>query len=312
FAEIPGQFGFNRQWQNIGRVDNKGIEFSINANVVNRNKFSWSTNFNITFNRNKVVSLGDASFLPVRMSAQIADVGRVVVGEPLGTAYGYVFDGIYQLDDFIDPSSGMYELKEGIARRTGISVQPGDFKFRDLNGDGQVDNVNDMQVISNSNPAHFGGWTNNFTYGNFDLSMLFNWSLGNDILNIGKYRLEGYQNSNVSKAYWEGRWTSEKPTDEYPRLNATGRYDNSTYFVEDASFLRLRNVTLGYTLGNDIAERLSLKSMRLYLAAENLITWTKYSGFDPEVTSFLPLLSGVDNISYPRPRIMTFGLNVNL
>lgn len=307
-ADIPGQTGFSKQFQNIGRVDNKGLEIALNSVNIKTKNFSWTSNFNITFNRNKVISLGDASFIAVRINDQIQDVGRVVVGQPIGTAYGLVFDGIYQTDDFTDVAAGV--LKPEVAGRAGVSVRPGDFKFRDLNGDGVVDNSNDRTIISNSNPQHFGGLSNTFTYKNFDLSTQFFWSYGNDILNLGRYRAEGYQGASISQAFFDNRWTETNPSNTYPRFIANGRFDNSSYYVEDGSFLRLRNVTIGYNIPSKLAKNLKINNCRLYLTGENLITWTNYSGFDPEVASNRSLLPGLDGLSYPRSRTFTFGLNV--
>lgn len=307
-ADIPGQTGFSKQFQNIGRVDNQGLELSLNSVNIKTKNFSWTSNFNITFNRNKVVSLGNASFISVRINDQIQDVGRVVVGQPIGTAYGLVFDGIYQTDDFLDVAGGV--LKPEVVRRAGVSVRPGDFKFRDLNGDNVVDNSNDRTIISNSNPQHFGGLSNTFNYKNFDLSTQLFWSYGNDILNLGRYRAEGYQGASISQAFFDNRWTEANPSNTYPRFNANGRFDNSSYYVEDGSFLRLRNVTIGYNIPSKFAKTLKISNCRLYLTGENLITWTNYSGYDPEVASNRSLLPGLDGLSYPRSRIFTFGLNV--
>jgi TonB-linked SusC/RagA family outer membrane protein len=307
-ADIPGQTGFSKQFQNIGRVDNKGLELAINSVNIKSKNFSWTSNFNITFNRNKVISLGDASFLAIRINDQIQDVGRVVVGQPIGTAYGLIFDGIYQTDDFLDVAAGT--LKPEVVRRAGISVRPGDFKFKDLDGDNIVDNTNDRTIISDSNPQHFGGLTNSFTYKNFDLSTQLFWSYGNEILNLGRYRAEGYQGASISQAFFDNRWTETNPTNIYPRFNANGRFDNSSYYVEDGSFLRLRNVTIGYNLPTKLAKTLKVSNCRVYLTGENLITWTNYSGYDPEVASNRSLLSGLDGLSYPRSRVFSFGLNV--
>jgi hypothetical protein len=255
-----------------------------------------------------VVSLGDASFLAVRINDQIQDVGRVVVGQPIGTAYGLVFDGIYQTSDFINPATGV--LKPEVVGRAGVSVRPGDFKFKDLNGDNVVDNTNDRTIISNSNPQHFGGLTNTFTYKNFDLSTQLFWSYGNEILNLGRYRGEGYQGASLFQDFFDNRWTETNPSNTYPRFNANGRFDNSSYYVEDGSFLRLRNVTIGYNLPSKLAKTLKVSNCRLYLTGENLITLTNYSGFDPEVAGNRALLPGLDGLSYPRSRTFTFGLNV--
>ena len=307
-ADIPGQTGFSKQFQNIGRVDNQGLEFSFNSVNLKTKNFSWTSNFNITFNRNKVVSLGDASFLAVRITDQIQDVGRVVVGQPIGTAYGLVFDGIYQTSDFSNPATGV--LNPGVVRRAGVSVRPGDFKFKDLNGDNIVDNTNDRTIISDSNPKHFGGFTNTFSYKGFDFTTQLFWSYGNDILNLGRYRGEGYQGASLFQEFFDNRWTESNPSNAYPRFNANGRFDNSSYYVEDGSFLRLRNVSLGYNIPSSVVKNLKLSSCRVYLTGENLLTFTNYSGYDPEVAGNRALLSGLDGLSYPRSRIFTFGLNV--
>jgi TonB-linked SusC/RagA family outer membrane protein len=307
-ADIPGQTGFSKQFQNIGRVDNQGLEFSFNSVNIKSKNFSWTSNFNITFNRNKVVSLGDASSIAVRINDQIQDVGRVVVGQPIGTAYGLVFDGIYQNSDFSDLTN--FVLNSGVVRRAGVSVRPGDFKFKDLDGDNIVDNTNDRTIISDSNPQHFGGLTNTFTYKGFDLSTQLYWSYGNEILNLGRYRVEGYQGATISQAYFDNRWSETNPSNAYPRFNANGRFDNSSYYVEDGSFLRLRNVSLGYNIPSSVVKNLKINSCRVYLTGENLLTFTNYSGYDPEVAGNRALLPGLDGLSYPRSRIFTFGLNV--
>ncbi|HET8829471.1 MAG TPA: SusC/RagA family TonB-linked outer membrane protein, partial [Pelobium sp.] len=307
-ADIPAQTGFSKQFRNLGRVDNKGLEISFNSVNIKSKSFSWTSNFNITFNRNKVISLGDASFIPIRISDQIQDVGRVIVGQPIGTAYGLVFDGIYQTSDFSDPVNGV--LNDGVVEREGVTVRPGDFKFKDLNADGIVDNSNDRTIISNSNPKHFGGLTNSFSFKSFDLTTQLFWSYGNDILNLGRYRAEGYQGANLSQAFFDNRWSPTNPSNEYPKILANGRFDNSSYYVEDGSFLRLRNVTVGYNVPKKLVKSLKISSCRLYIAGDNLLTFTNYSGYDPEVASNRSLLSGIDGLSYPRSRTFTFGLNV--
>lgn len=310
-ADIPGQTGYYKQWQNIGRVDNKGLEFAVNSTNIQRKKFTWQTNFNISTNRNKVVSLGSVSFVPVTtLGSMVENVGRVIVGQPIGTGYGYVFDGVYQLEDFDSPSPGTYVLKPGVVGLQGINVQPGDMKFKDLDGDGEVDNVNDRTIISNSNPQFFGGLTNNFSYGNFDLSIFLHWMYGNDIMYVGRYRYEAFQANNLTYDYWDNRWTETNPSNKYPALRGKGKYETSSYLVEDGSFLRLKNITIGYNLPAPALKKLKLKGLRVYVTGDNLYVWTKYSGFDPEISSFNSLLTGMDNISYPRSRTVTVGLSI--
>ncbi|MNK00665.1 TonB dependent receptor [compost metagenome] len=331
-ADVPAQTGFLRQFQNLGQIDNKGIELSLNTINIKRGNFNWSSNFNISFNRNEVLSLGSVNFLPVTVyGGPISTLGRVIKGQPIGTAYGYVFDGIYQINDFIIKNSGgtvidpstittanlgnyTYTPKPGVASMSSRTVRPGDMKYRDLNGDGVV-NDGDATIISNSNPQHFGGFGNNFSYKNFDLSILFNWSYGADVLYVGRGRVEAGQSlfNNPTEQYWFNRWRVDNPTNAHPGLTSQGKLDVSSYYTEDASFLRLRNVTLGYNLNNIPAlKKIGINGLRIYATGVNLHTWTNYSGFDPEVNSYSPLLPGVDNISYPRERSIIFGLNIKL
>jgi len=329
-ADIPSQSGFMRQYQNLGQIDNRGLELALNTINIKNDNFTWSTNINLTMNRNKVVSLGSVAYIPVTVyGGAITTIGRVISGQPIGTAFGFVYDGIYQIADFtaknaagtiINPSTitnanlnnYTYTVNAGIPSMASRAARPGDLKYKDLNGDGVI-NDNDRKVISNSNPKHYGGFSNNFTYKNFDLGILFNWSYGNEVLNLGRARLEAGQSqfANVTEAYWNNRWTVENPSNEYPRLNGQGKLDVSSYYTEDASFLRLKNVTLGYNLNNAAAlKKIGISALRFYVTGTNLQTWTNYSGFDPEVNSYSALLPGVDNISYPRERSFIFGLNL--
>lgn len=307
-ANIPGQSGFSTQWQNIGRVDNKGFEITLNTINIKKQDFTWSTNFNLSSNRNEIKSLGAVQYVPFTLKGgAITNAGRLIVGHPIGIVYGYEFDGIYQKDDFVTNQGGTVSLKPGVVKMQNRNAAAGDFKYKDLNGDGVI-NDNDMTVIGNTNPKHYGGLSNTFVYKNIDLSVLLNWSYGNDILYAGKYRIEagGGVYANVSQTYWENRWTPEHPTNEYASLVGQGKNESSSYYVEDGSYMRLKNVTIGYSF----KKLLGLKDCRAYITAENLLTWTKYTGYDPEISSYNPALPGVDNISYPRARTFTFGLNL--
>ena len=307
-ADVASQTGSYRQWQNIGQVNNKGLEIGLNTINISKPNFEWTTNFNISFNKNEVVSLGGGSPIPVNIpGGHIIEVGRVLVGQPIGSGWGYVFDGIYQSSDFNPDGS----LKAGIPSFNGYTVKPGDLKFKDLNGDGKVDPTNDKTVISNSIPKHVGGFTNNFKYKAFDLNVFFQWSYGNDIMNLGRYRYEGYiPYYNLSTTYYNNRWTTSNPSNEYPAIGANGKTESSSYYVEDGSFLRLKSIAIGYNLPQKTVKKLKLNNVRIYLNADNLITWTNYSGFDPEVSFWNPLITGVDYLVYPRPRTYTLGLNV--
>lgn len=322
---VPGRTGYNQQWQNIGRVDNKGIEFQINTKNIKSKDFNWETSFNISSNRNEVKDIGNIGYIPVTMGGGwITNVGRVTVGQPIGTAYGYVFDGVYQISDFTwdnnsDPTiphdKRFYVPKPGVVQVTGVNVRPGSSKFKDLNGDGIVDLDNDRTTISRSTPKFFGGLNNTIRYKNFDLNIFLEGAYGNQIFNESKYRLEGGVSStwmNINKDFFYNRWTTENPSNTYGDfgdLNKTATL-SSSYFVEDASYLRLKNVSIGYRFSDDLMKKIGVGSARIYVNGSNLHTWTKYTGYDPEIQSENALLAGFDRISYPRARVYTIGLNV--
>lgn len=316
-APIPAQSGFNSQWQNIGRIDNNGVELQISSFNINKNDFSWRTDFNISFNTNEVKDLGGAEFIPVNTGGGWQNnVGRVIVGQPIGTMYGYVFDGIYQIDDFTwdnnsDPSipheSRNYVLKDGLPVYSGTAL-PGRMKYEDTNGDGFI-NDDDREVIGKSNPVHFGGINNAFTYKNWDLSVFFQWSYGNDLYNAAKVRLNGVAEwMNIDQNYFNNHWTPQNPSNEAPAYGSLDPQIASSYYVEDGSYLRLRTVSLGYKLPKSITDKMGIDSLKFNLIGNNLVTWTKYTGWDPEVNFNNPLLTGFDRIAYPRSRNFTFSL----
>ncbi len=320
-----GRTGYSQQWQNIGRVDNSGVEFQLSTKNINKKDFVWITDFNISHNNNVVVDLGIIDFIPVFIPGTwIQDMGRVNVGSSLGEAYGYVFDGIYQLNDFtwqensnpdIEHGDRIYTLNEGLVSVAGINVRPGSHKFKDLNNDGIIKLDDDRQAISTSQPLLFGGIANTWEYKNFDLNLFFEGAYGNEIFNESKFRLAGgisYSYMNVSQDFYDNRWSLDNPSNtygDYADKNPTA-YVSSSYYVEDASYLRLKSISLGYNLKNKALNTLNLQSARIFVTGNNLYTWTNYSGFDPEINSGNLLLSGIDRISYPRARTVLFGLNV--
>lgn len=314
-APIPSQVGFNSQWKNIGRIDNKGLELQITSYNINKKSFSWRTDFNISFNRNEVKDLGGADYIPVTTpGGWQVNTGRVIVGEQIGTMYGYVFDGIYQIDDFTwddtdnpDHEDRNYILKDGLPVYSGTAY-PGRMKYKDINGDGFI-NDEDRKVIGNSNPKHFGGLNNSFKYKNWDLTVFLNWSYGNDIYNASKVRLNGVASwMNISQDYFDNHWTPENPSNQYPAYGSLDQQIASSYYVEDGSYLRLKTVSLGYRLPKDISNTLGFNGIQFNIIGNNLATWTNYTGWDPEVNYRNPLLSGFERISYPRARSFTFSL----
>jgi TonB-linked SusC/RagA family outer membrane protein len=308
-TEIPSQTGSKYQWQNIGQVNNTGIEITLATTNIETKDFVWTSNINFNINRNKVISLGNTPYLQATVKGgHISEAGRVLVGHPLGTGWGYVFDGIYQEADFDENGN----LREGIPAYRGVKVNPGDMKFKNIGGESDIDPENDKTIISNSEPKHYGGFSNTFQYKGFELSAFFNWSYGNDILNIGRYRYEGSNIAyNISYEYFRNAWTPENPGNKYPAFasNSQFRTQNSSYYVEDGSYLRLKNLVFAYHFLPRVYHKLGMQSLRVYISADNLYTWTNYSGYDPEVSYHNKLISGLDYTSYPRSRTIVFGIN---
>ncbi|MFN0293794.1 SusC/RagA family TonB-linked outer membrane protein [Pedobacter helvus] len=313
-ANLPPSFGFSTALMNIGRVQNEGLEITIDNTNVSNKDFNWTTAFNISFNRNKVLELArnEESLVSI-ISYSNSYIARL--GQPMGMLYGYVYEGTYKYDDFDLMPNGSYVLKANMPDngtvRTGI--RPGDIRFRDMNGDGKI-NDDDATVIGSGIPQHYGGLTNRFQYKDFDLNIFFSWKYGNDILFADKstfLRAKNEVNNNRFAGY-ANRWTPQKPASDIPRVGGWGAGDNSTFEIEDGSFLRLSTVQLGYNLPASLTKRLSLKKARVYVSGQNLWIWTNYSGYDPEVsTKNTALTPGYDSSAYPKSRLYSLGLNIS-
>lgn len=329
---IPSQTGYSLQMQNIGSVINKGFELTISSENIKKENFSWSSTLNFDVNRNKVTSLGDAQFLPVSIAGGfLTDIGRVIVGQPIGTGFGYVADGNYQMDDFIITNAAgnpvdianiteknlhlyHYELKEGVTSMAGVSVRPGDRRYLDLNGDNVI-NADDRKVISDSNPKFNIGLSNQFRYKQFDLSFFLEGVSGRDIMNAFIYRSEsrvggGSPESNITADYFANRWTPEHPSNTYAGIKSNTNSLVSSYYVEDGSFVRFKNLSVGYTFDSNVLRRMRINHLRLNFTVDNLYVWTNYSGLDPDISSSTPLMRGYDRLSYPRARTYFLGLHV--
>jgi TonB-linked SusC/RagA family outer membrane protein len=323
-ASLPGSMGFSSALKNIGKVQNQGVELTLNTVNVRNKKFSWSSNFNISFNRNKVLELSDGEterYTTASWDTYTTNVPLYIaqVGHPIAMFWGYIWDGNYQYSDFDETSPGVYTLKPGVVKYTATAsnpIQPGNIKFKDMTGDGIVD-ADDRTVIGNPNPDFTGGFTNDFTYRNFDLSVFFTFSYGNDVININRIIMEGgrvRKNQNYFASY-ANRWTPENQSNDYFRVNGGGPLDfaYSSRVIEDASYIKLKTVQLGYNLPQNLIKRAKLNNLRLYVSAQNLLKFSKYSGFDPEVSKFgsSALRPAFDYSVYPYARTITFGLNVS-
>lgn len=320
-ADVPYTSGYSSTYKNIGSVSNSGFEFEINTVNIQKSDFNWTSSFNISFNKNKVLALADGQEALVSVIGSTASglsatpVYIAKIGHPISSIYGVIADGLYSYDDFDQLSNGKYILKanlptNGNARQ---NIRPGDAKFKDLNGD-LVVNSNDFTVIGNPNPDFIGGFSNNLEYKNFDLNVLFQFSYGNDVYNANRQQFEGgAYNVNHTNAFasYVNRWTEENPNGIYPRVLGYGSAFYSTNYVEDASYIRLKTISLGYKLPSSILKPINIKSVRIYCSAQNLLTWTNYKGLDPEVSTRRSALTpGFDWSPYPRAKSIVFGVNV--
>ncbi|WP_210151522.1 SusC/RagA family TonB-linked outer membrane protein [Chryseobacterium scophthalmum] len=338
-AQIPKDRGYEYQYQNSGSTTNKGIEFSIGSSIINKENFTWKMDANISSNRNTIKSLGNnaspSSFsylYPSGWQNSLNDF-LVQVGKPVGTFWGYQTAGRYEVSDFdYNPATQVYTLKAGIPSSAAAAngaklIQPGDLKLQDLNGDGIIDNK-DMTDLGNAQPKFYGGFSQNFRYKNWDMSLMFNFSVGNKVYNANKieYSTQYLYKDNNMLAEVADRWrwfddAGVKVNDPtaLAALNANttgwtppaGAYFLHSYAIEDGSFLRLNNVTLGYSLGKEFTKQLGLSNFRLYFTMNNVFTITGYSGYDPEAnTRRNPLTPGVDYAAYPRSRFILSGVDI--
>jgi hypothetical protein len=284
-----------------------------------KGKFIWTTQLNLSTNRNKVLSLNDgqeALLSLVNWDNQWRSSPAYIakVGMPLGLYYGYIWDGLYQISDF-NVNGGVYTLKPNVTSNTTTAsarIQPGHIKYKDLNGD-LVINDNDKTIIGNANPDWIGGVTNTFKYGNWDLSVFFQFSYGGELLNANRLVFEGNSGRTLQNQFATvlNRWTPENQNNVMYVARGDGDKVYSSRVIEDGSYLRLKTAQLGYNLPDAWLKRAKIQGLRFYLSGQNLLTWTNYTGFDPEVSAYNSALTpGFDYSVYPRARTTTVGLNL--
>jgi TonB-linked SusC/RagA family outer membrane protein len=338
-AAVPASSGFSTMLINVGSTTNKGLELTLNTvNVKNKN-FEWNTNFNIAFNKNKVTALTNGETRRYMQSwgagtgtGTLSDADYLLqVGDQVGLMYGYKSAGLYQVSDFdYNSSTNVYTLKPNIAYDPNLVPQPGYMKGVDQTGDGKI-TPDDRVVIGRANPKFIGGLNNTFRSHGFDLSIFINWSYGNEVYNANKLynsiTATIYPNA---MSYIANRWTTidnngQRVTDpkQLEAMNAGKTvpsyigggtalrfYD---LYVEDGSFLRINNISLGYTLPTKWISKAKMSNARVYLTGYNLYVFTNYSGYDPEVSvaNSSRLTPGVDFGAFPRSRSFVAGLNVS-
>lgn len=319
---------------NIGAMENKGFDFRISSDNLRGKDLTWRTDVTVSHNKNEITALNakDASISTA--------YSRTVPGRSLGEFYGYIVEGVFATPtDFLgDEANGIAPhprpVRNGeplpFANANG-SIWYGDLKFKDLNGDGIIDEA-DQTYLGSPLPKVQLGLNNTFKYKNFDLTIFFTSNIGNKVYNATR---AAHEDPLASTAYFSGIKNYAKlalvdpngsasdvnnvyvtnPDTKIPGLRNDGTNGNqrvSDRYVEDGSFVRLKNISLGYELPGSLTQKMHLKSLRVYASATNLFIISKYSGMDPEIGSWNPLMAGIDNGYYPQPRIITFGLNLSL
>ncbi|MCF8341279.1 MAG: TonB-dependent receptor [Chitinophagaceae bacterium] len=304
---IPSDNGFLTYATNMGTIENKGLEIEADIKLLTK-KLKWSVTGNITFNRNKVINLGQNSkifgnnLLPTGLD-QYGTVAQP--GSAIGSFYGYLITGIYQ---------NVEEIAKG--PKDPVNPAPGDFKYADLNGDGKI-SPDDRTILGDPNPKYMLGLTNSFRYKNFDLNIFIMGKVGQSVMNLNRFYSDGLVYSasgNVRDEAFANRWTGPGTSNYYPRAKRTGSlFDKrvSNYLIEDATFFRLKNVTLSYNLS--LKKKTFFNSMKVFASGTNLFIITDYKGYDPEVSSFglNGLNQNVDFGSIPQYRTFSTGINVS-
>jgi TonB-dependent starch-binding outer membrane protein SusC len=313
---LPGYTGFSSIIDNVGSVENKGLELSIGGDPLT-GEVKWNSGFNISFNRNKVLDLGEVTRLEYKTTYGGYGLRngfmQLRVGEPFGQMYGFGYEGTWKTSE--------------ASAAAAFGQLPGDPKYTDANHDGNI-TKDDIMIIGNAIPKFIFGWSNRISYNSFELTLLIQGSEGNDIFNQGRIRLENtFEGTSIRLL---DRWTPDNQNTDVPafidnvtRKNAglvnkialgknnedQGRLQR---YVEDGSYVRLKNVTLGYSLPSSLINRIRVKKLRAYVSGTNLITFTKYTGYDPEVSAYNgnDAQIGVDLSNYPTARTITFGIDV--
>ncbi|WP_349316226.1 TonB-dependent receptor [Chitinophaga sp. MM2321] len=288
---------------NGGSVLNKGIEIMLGYQSRKATGFNYDISGNISFNKNRVTALSNTGSSIYTQLSFVGLANVTQVGSPIASFYGWQTDGIFQTED---------EIKAHAFQGSGTA--PGDFRFIDLDKNDTI-NAKDQTIIGNPWPKFIYGFNTNFSYNNWELRVQVQGTYGNDIFMASKFRLEGANFFNYSKNVWDNRWTGPGTSNDVPRLTTNDRNNNmrsSDYYVEDGSYLRVKNIQLAYRFPKTFAK---LRSLRVYASVQNAFTITKYPGFDPELGSNRnndPLYVGIDEFVYPVPRVYTVGINVGL
>lgn len=318
---VPRYTGFSTYWTNIGSVENKGLEFTLNTLNISKTDFKWKTSLNIAFNRSKVLDLGldDRLELSGDRLNITGTIGLIQVGKPIGLFYGYQVEGIWQSEEEIKESELISQLGTAVA-----DIKPGYRKYKDVNEDGVIDDA-DKEIIGYGEPTFTGGFFNSFEYKNFELAVNLQFSVGGDLFNVNRVMLENGDKANNQSGLVRDRYRPSygSPGDEnydpgnisysVKRADTDVQRVPTSDYIESGSFLRISDVTLAYNFRNIFKVKGS--NLKVYLSGKNLHVFSKYLGYDPEVNTaqagYASLLPGLDLDAYPRAATYTIGCTLN-
>jgi TonB-linked SusC/RagA family outer membrane protein len=329
FIPTPAQTGYSNEAQNVGTMVNRGLEFGLGWSDQVHPDLSLGASLTVSTLYNRLESLNSGTnglfnfgnpSIAVPAMLGWSQISLSKVGGPIGSFYGYKYLGIFQSQDQIDKLNAAANAK-GQAQYWKAGTQPGDRYYADINGDGTV-NADDATTLGSPIPKVYGGLNLDATWKSFDVNVYFYGQFGNKIYDFAESNLETFQNrsfvgvENVSVDYYNNAWTAAHPSDKYPRItandDAVGNSIASSAFIKDGSFVKLKNLTVGYTLPKRVVEWASLSRVRVYASTQNLFTITGYKGLDPEIgfQGGSATQAGIDNGTYPSSRFFTVGLNV--
>jgi hypothetical protein len=294
---LPEYSGYGSSLRNIGSMENKGYEFGLSTVNFKRNDFGWTTDLNVSFNENKVLSLPQGELIYSRRPGHIiGDETHILTeGSPAGSFYGYIYDGV-------NPENGSPVYKD-IAGRDAENN-------RVMEPDGKV-NSDDRTIIGNPHPDFIFGFNNTFRYKNFDLNIFFQGVVGNDMLNFTRMELEWVNGKQNQMATILDRWTPTNTDTNIPKASGTYSSISSSRWIEDGTYARLKNLSVGYNVPGEMLQKFGIEKLRIYASGQNLWTLTNYTGYNPDVSYRDGNTSlGLDYGSYPSTRSFTLGINL--